>query len=87
MHIEAPFTAAEVEALNRFQQQPWFHPFTCPQRGDGKHHSNPVDLGLLRATEQGWICEDCSYTQTWAHAFMADPKTGTVPSHGWRDAD
>lgn len=66
----APWTPAEVEALARWQAG-WFHPFTCPARGDGAHHTT-TDLGVLVATTGGWTCPDCDYTQGWAHSFMFD---------------
>lgn len=63
------------------------HPFTCPNRGDGitydesgaadvslaTHSTEGGDRGLLIATEQGWICPHCGYTQPWAYALMAEP--------------
>ena len=69
--IHAPFTAAQVEALNRFQQEGTFHPFTC-----FNHHT-------LVATADGWRCPECpSYRQGWAHAFMAaGGAQGTAPAH------
>jgi hypothetical protein len=64
--ISAPFTADQVEALNRWQNGP-VHPFTC-----GNDHEGNRDLV---ATETGWICPNCNYTQKWAHEFMLqDPK-------------
>jgi hypothetical protein len=73
--IKAPWTPQQVEALNHFQQSGMFHPFTCGQR-DQWHHEERWGrhLGTLVATEDGWTCPDCSYTQDWAHAFMADPE-------------
>jgi hypothetical protein len=67
--ITAPWTIAQVNALNRFQQEANMHPFTCGAlHGSGQ---SPV----LEATQSGWVCPDptCEYTQDWAHAFMADP--------------
>ncbi len=58
--IQAPFTPEQVRSLNGFQQSGRYHPFTCTC---GEH---------LMATEQGWICRDCDYTQNWAHEFMAN---------------
>lgn len=63
----APWTPEEVVALNRWQSGP-FHPFTCPHRRDG--HRTTTDIGVLVATERGWVCPDCGYTQDWAHDFM-----------------
>lgn len=60
------------------------HPFTCRNRSDGityndgvkdtsksTHGSEGGDLGILIATESGWVCPHCSYTQDWAHESMA----------------
>ena len=64
--VYAPWTDEQVVALNRFQQSGQFHPFTC---GNDSGHA------VLVATAQGWKCTDCGYTQTWAHAFMAEGET------------
>lgn len=73
--IEAPWTMEQVAALNRYQTGegwPWrMHPFTCGQR-----EGHPVvggDAGILVATRLGWLCPYCTYTQRWAHTFMAQP--------------
>lgn len=60
---EAPFTPEQVESLNGFQKCGCVHPFTC---GGDKCRSDLV------ATEEGWVCPNCDYTQNWAHEFMAD---------------
>lgn len=64
--IRAPFTREQADGLNRWQAAGWVHPFTC-----GGNHSGHV---TLVATTEGWHCPEvhCSYTQDWAHAFMAD---------------
>lgn len=62
--IDAPFSAAQVLALNAYQVANYVHPFTC---GVNSLHRDLV------ATPDGWICPDCDYRQRWAHAFMADP--------------
>ncbi len=64
------FSADEVERLDRHQKAGRFHPFTCPNRGDGNHRDNGIDLGGLIPTTRGWICQYCDYTQNWAHGFM-----------------
>lgn len=66
--IHAPFTLEQVEQLARYQLQGYLHPFTCGQRGDH------VGDDVLIPGRDGWRCphEGCDYTQTWAHAFMAD---------------
>jgi hypothetical protein len=61
--LRAPWTPEQVEALNRFQQRGDVHAFTCL--------NDHGDLGrTLLATEQGWICPHCDYTQNWAHSLM-----------------
>lgn len=74
-----PWTKEQVAGLNEFQQSRRGHPFTCPNRGDGKHRTTS-DLGVLVATEQGWVCPDCDYTQNWAHGFMFK---GAPPKMPW----
>lgn len=75
--IKAPFTPEQVEALNRSQREGEFHPFTCGgDRGDAAHRkyakeNGDRDWGLLVATEKGWVCPVCGYTQDSAHGFMA----------------
>jgi len=74
------FTPDQVAALHKYQFGPFdspmnrFHPFTCPNRGDGRHFDNGADLGALIPTTRGWICQCCEYTQTWAHDFMKGGK-------------
>ncbi len=73
-----PWSAEQVKNLNSFQERGEMHGFTCPNRGDEQHHRDFVrlelsDLGLLRATRNGWVCYSCAYTQNWAHKFMAEP--------------
>ena len=58
--ITAPFTPAQVLALERWQRGIG-HPFTCPNRSDGKHHVTS-DLGALVPTMNGWTCPNCDYT-------------------------
>jgi hypothetical protein len=61
-----PWSEDEVERLNEYQRCGWVHPFTCPNRDDGKHR----DEGVLVAAVEGWYCPDCDYTQNWCHEFM-----------------
>jgi hypothetical protein len=72
--VQAPFTPDQVAALNDFQKSPHFHPFTCGSgnRTDVAHLDGE---GILVATVEGWLCPFCDYRQSWAHEFMADPKT------------
>ncbi len=71
---KAPWTEEEVEHLLAWQKSDHMHPFTCPNRADGKHFkmTGDRDLGVLLPNTQGWICPDCDYTQDWAHTFMLD---------------
>ncbi len=62
--IRAPWTAAQVDNLNRFQRSGLVHPFTCPG-----HDAGDRDLVATRA---GFICCHCGYRQDWAHAFMGE---------------
>jgi hypothetical protein len=64
--IRAPFSPQQVAALNRWQVDGRFHPFTC---GDDGHEANV----RLIACVDGWRCavQLCGYTQDWAHDFMA----------------
>jgi hypothetical protein len=71
--LVAPWSPEVTATLNRFQTEAHFHPFTCANRGDGEHQERDnADLGQLIATDQGWVCADCDYSQDWAHNFMAD---------------
>lgn len=69
--ITAPFTADQVDALNRWQRYGRVHPFTCGSgnRTDAAHQDGE---GKLVATLSGWHCPYCTYTQNWAHAFMVE---------------
>ena len=75
--LMAPFSPDEVQRLNEWQTQtnPGLkgHPFTCPNRYDTPHRQAGGDLGILIATEDGWVCPDCDYTQDWAHLLMGMP--------------
>lgn len=76
MIIRAPWTDAEVAALNAYQKNRNFHPFTCP--GDLPECSTERNL---TATKDGWVCACGKYTQPWAHDFMAgraEPRDFTV---------
>ena len=65
-------SADQIARLNASQVDGRFHPFTCPNRGDGEHREFNGDRGALVATRRGWICPWCDYTQNWAYSFMAD---------------
>lgn len=74
--IKTPWTDEQVRALNEYQRKGQFHPMTCGgNRSDAAHkqyateHNEP-DLGLLVATNDGWKCPVCDYTQNWTHHFQ-----------------
>lgn len=66
---KTPWAEELVRTLNATQRSRRVHPYTCENRGDGNHPFEPEygDTGVLRATENGWICPYCDYTQDWAH--------------------
>lgn len=56
--------------LNRYQLLDLGPPFTCPDRDD--HPDDPaVEKGALIATDDGWVCPHCGYSQAWEWAYMA----------------
>lgn len=61
--MKAPFTDEQVRNLNDYQRASFMHPFTCGVCSDD-----------LIAEREGWRCPTpgCTYTQDWAHDFMAD---------------
>lgn len=65
--IKAPWTKEQVEALNRYQKNKYFHPYTC-----GNDHGFLNSERTLVATEDGWICPKCDYTQDWALSMSID---------------
>lgn len=70
--ITAPFTKDQVDALNKWQQAGYVHPFTCCST----NRSECPDEGQLIATEEGWVCPCGKYKQLWAHDFMFE-----LPKH------
>ena len=66
----APWSDEQVEALNDYQQAGWMHPFTCGRCRDADTRWPSPDQHLLVATNDGWTCPACDYTQDWAHDFM-----------------
>lgn len=68
----APWSLSDVDALNAYQGRGDMHPFTCPADGNYGSHKHS-DRRILLATEKGWVCEMCPYTQNWAHTFMKEP--------------
>lgn len=78
LFLQAPFTPDQVQRLNEWQtgthgSMP-VHPFTCANRSDGGHGTEGGDTGVLIATNDGWVCPHCDYTQDWAHRMMAEPQ-------------
>lgn len=86
--INAPFTPEQVANLNAYQKRGHFHPFTCGsgkrcvekikitynQPGVIKQGLDELEVSTtLVATEAGWVCPNCDYTQDWAWEFMAEP--------------
>lgn len=66
--IRPPWTNEEVVALNKFQSDGSWHPFTCP---------NDTSKSLI-ATKDGWVCPDKDYTQFWALDFMLEDSPETT---------
>lgn len=56
--VKPPWDAETIANLNAYQTNGRFHPYTC---GNDSDH-------ILEATEAGWVCPRCDYTQNWAHA-------------------
>lgn len=75
--ISTPWTEDQVASLNAFQRSGLFHPFTCNAEHDRRQ--------TLVAEADGWHCPDpdCSYTQPWAHSFMADPEILRTMQRSW----
>ncbi len=69
--IVAKWTPEQVETLKLYQRCQFVHPYTCPNRTDLPHTHTNGDLGQLRPTEDGLVCDDCDYVQTWAVAEHA----------------
>lgn len=86
MRVKLPWTAEQIFNLWEWQRCGHSHPFTCANRGDGKHKHRWGDLGVLVPSFDGWVCVDCDYTQDWAHDFMLNepaPKPGLVLAQAW----
>lgn len=61
--IHKPFTDDQVDSLNEYQTSDVCHPFTC---------GGEACRNVLVATNDGWTCPSCDYTQDWAHEFMGN---------------
>lgn len=57
------FSPDEIVQLAALQTAGHLHPYTCPNRGDGKHRDVYGDLGALVPTIRGWVCPFCDYIQ------------------------
>lgn len=78
-----PFSDAQIDAINRNQNNPLRHPLTCGgDRHDAAHQDYQAlhggDLGQLVATREGLKCPVCDYVQRWvplscAEAAPVDP--------------
>lgn len=66
-------TPDQILNMNKYQIAGNFHPFKCPNRGDGNHRQFNGDLGALVATRKGWICPWCDYTQDSGYNFRTFP--------------
>jgi hypothetical protein len=84
MQIRAPWTDEQVRNLREYQLSAHVHPFTCPNRGNGKHFkmTGDRDLGVLVPTLLGWRCPDCDHWQDWAHDFMLDGRALRIAQDG-----
>jgi len=71
--VWAPFTQDQVDALTRFQQGRWMHPFTCPNRSNYDHADIWGDRGTLVPQQQAMTCVNCGFFQLWVHAYMLEP--------------
>lgn len=70
--IRAPWTPEQVEALNRWQASDFVHPYTCGHCRDADPDFPLRDEHRLTATQSGWVCPTCHYTQDWALAMMLE---------------
>jgi len=62
---KTPWTEHEVYLLNKNQEDPNMHPYTCDRRGSKceKAENDPNKDGVLIATKDGWICPCGEYKQ------------------------
>lgn len=70
---EAPWTTEDVLALQLYQQEERFHPYTCECKAK------------LIPTIRGWECQFCDYKQDWCHQssidYYKDKINGTQTFH------
>ena len=76
--VKAPFTAAQVECLKKWQAMEM--PFTC--RNEAHRRDDQGAKIPLVPTKEGFHCAnpECDYTQDSAHEFMLtyDPPKSTI---------
>jgi len=81
MKVRGPWKPGEAENLVAWQNCDWVHPFTCPNRGDGKHKAfaqtasasgmaaaleRGGDVGVLAVHIDGFLCPFCAIRRTGA---------------------
>jgi hypothetical protein len=72
-YVTDPFTADQVASMNGYQASGTGHEFTCGYDPCRRGTTDPRSLyAPLRATQSGWRCDWCGYTQNWAFEFMTD---------------
>lgn len=72
--MKTSWTQEQVDALNQRQREGKFHPYTCgtvdcgeyvtASNWRGQEHS-VFFRSELTATQKGWVCLKCGYTQDW----------------------
>jgi hypothetical protein len=72
--LRAPWTFEQVEALNAYQGNEMFHPYTHTCIGDVNR--------ILHATPNGWRCAFCPYEQDWAHRMSVAVHASPSPALG-----
>jgi hypothetical protein len=68
--VHAPWSLEQVIALNDYQRRDDFHEYTCA-------HDHGEESRVLVATQNGWVCPSCDYTQDWAHKMVLDFMMGS----------
>ena len=65
-HAHAPWTSAQANRIEGFQNRSGVHPLTCFYHSD---EPLVVTLDGLKCPSQG-----CDYLQTWVHSQIAGPR-------------
>ena len=68
-----------IRRLNAWQRASWIHPFTCGSGNRSDEHHLDGE-GVLVATESGWICPYCDYSQAYRE-FEEKISVQDVPPH------